>query len=210
MPDQLVDVLLLGRGRRPRRPAAADVRGTCTSPRSATSRRSSARASSRRGAPGAAATAAGRGNAQQAEQLAELQKQIINGTWKVVRRETGAKPTDKFADDARTLAGVAADRPSSRRRPCGEKLQDATSKANLDAGRRRHERGRPAAGRGRRPTNAPTASTPALAAEQAAYQALLKLRAREFEVVRGNRGSASRAAASRAAPGRSGSSSSSS
>ena len=31
------------------------------------------------------------GNAQQAEQLAELQKQIINGTWKLIRRETGAE-----------------------------------------------------------------------------------------------------------------------
>ena len=37
-------------------------------------------------------------NAQQAEQFAELQKQIVNATWKVIRRETVA-PTDEFATD---------------------------------------------------------------------------------------------------------------
>ena len=41
-------------------------------------------------------------NARQSDQLAESQKQIINGTWKLVRRETGAaqptssRPTAKF------------------------------------------------------------------------------------------------------------------
>ena len=30
-------------------------------------------------------------------------RQIINGTWKVVRRETGPKPTEAFAEDVKTL-----------------------------------------------------------------------------------------------------------
>ena len=42
-------------------------------------------------------------NAQQAEELAELQKQIINGTWNVIRRETSADPTDQFTDDVTLL-----------------------------------------------------------------------------------------------------------
>src|SRR5207248_79666 len=33
------------------------------------------------------------GNARESERLAELQKQIINGTWKLIRRETRSKPT---------------------------------------------------------------------------------------------------------------------
>ncbi len=37
------------------------------------------------------------GNAQQAEQLAELQKQIVNATWKLIRRETASTPTEPFA-----------------------------------------------------------------------------------------------------------------
>ena len=42
--------------------------------------------------------------AEQAEKLAELQKQIINATWKLIRRETRPKaPTAEFGDDAKTL-----------------------------------------------------------------------------------------------------------
>ena len=37
------------------------------------------------------------------EQLAELQKQIINGTWKLIRRETAAEPTPEFAADLSLL-----------------------------------------------------------------------------------------------------------
>ena len=33
----------------------------------------------------------GQNNARNSDQLAELQKEIINGTWKLVRRETGCK-----------------------------------------------------------------------------------------------------------------------
>ena len=33
------------------------------------------------------------GAAQQAEELAELQKQIVNATWKLIRRETAQKPS---------------------------------------------------------------------------------------------------------------------
>ena len=54
-------------------------------------------------------------NAQEAGQLAELQKQIINGTWKLIRRETRAKPTDAVRRGRQDPPRVAARRPSSRR-----------------------------------------------------------------------------------------------
>ena len=40
---------------------------------------------------------------QQAQQLAQDQKQIINATWKLIRRETGSKPTDALASDVEQL-----------------------------------------------------------------------------------------------------------
>jgi len=41
--------------------------------------------------------------AQQAERLAEAQKQIINATWKVIRRETQPEPTETFAGDVEEI-----------------------------------------------------------------------------------------------------------
>ena len=56
-----------------------------------------------------------------ADQLAELQKEIINGTWKLIRRETGAKPTAKLAEDGKVLRRVAAsgDRAGGASSPSG-------------------------------------------------------------------------------------------
>ncbi len=50
------------------------------------------------------------GNAQQAEKLAELQKEIINATWKLIRRETGAEAH-------RRRSPTTPRRSASRRRP---------------------------------------------------------------------------------------------
>ncbi len=123
--------------------------------------------------------------AQQAAKLAELQKQIINGTWKLIRREAGAQPSDRFAEDV----GVLRESQASAIEQAGQlatTLRDATSKENLksavdsmtDAEKRLAEAATTPAVRG---------LDPPLAAEQAAYQALLKLRAREFEVTRNSR-----------------------
>src|SRR5262249_35886469 len=67
----------------------------------------------------------------------------------------------------------------------GQRLQDRRSKANLDQATRFMKDAE------KRLTEAVESSaikalTPALAAEQATYQALLKLRDREFSVIRGN------------------------
>ena len=62
-------------------------------------------------------------NAEQATKLAELQKEIINGTWKVIRRETGTKLSDKFADGRQAPAASRNTRPSSRPAQLAEKLR---------------------------------------------------------------------------------------
>ena len=123
-------------------------------------------------------------NARQSDQLAELQKQIINGTWKLLRRETGSKPTEQLADDGKVLK-ESQESAIETADQLAERLQDAASKSSLEQARRFM-------------TDAVKALTdvadkasvkalrPALAAEQAAYQALLKLRAREFQVIRNN------------------------
>ncbi len=123
-------------------------------------------------------------NAQAAEQLAELQKQIINGTWKLMRRELGAKPTDKLAGDAKTLqeSQHAAIEQAGQ---MGQRLRDAKSKEDLNLAVSSMKEAEKLLTEAEKPAIAPL--SPALAAEQAAYQALLKLRAREFEVTRSNR-----------------------
>jgi len=123
-------------------------------------------------------------NGQESERLADLQKEIINGTWKVIRRETGSKPSEKFVPDSKLLLesqhsaiGQAAQ--------LAERLRDATSKGHLEkASQLMQDAEKHLTVTVQKSSIA--SLTPALAAEQAAYQALLKLRAREFQVVRGN------------------------
>ena len=125
----------------------------------------------------------GGANAQAAEKLGELQKQIIAATWKLIRRETAKAPSDAFADDAR-LVGESQASAWEQAGKLSEKLQDPESRKHAAtvvlamAGALEHLT---AAQEG--PALAPL--SPALAAEQAAYQALLKLRAREHRVIRG-------------------------
>jgi len=121
-------------------------------------------------------------NARDAQQLAQLQKEIINATWKLIRRETGSKPTDALKSDAeqvRTSQESAIEQATA----LAERLTDEQSQEHVESVLKsmatavEHLK---AAEEG--PQAAPL--TPAMAAEQAAYQSLLKLRAREHEVVR--------------------------
>lgn len=124
-------------------------------------------------------------NAQQAEQLAELQKQIINGTWKLIRRETRVPPSETFAPDAQLLI-ESQNSAREQAEGLGERVEDEESQAHLDAVKKHMEE---AAARLASAKDGPTLEMlpSALAAAQAAYQGLLKLRAREHEVVRANR-----------------------
>lgn len=135
--------------------------------------------------PAGSADMEGGGNAQEAMQLAELEKQIVSGTWNLLRRETAAQPSEKFKPDSQTLL-ESQQSAIEQAGQLAEKLRDQASKASLNQATRfmkdAETRLKEAAGSAR-----VAALTPALAAEQAAYQALLKLRDREFNIVRANR-----------------------
>lgn len=121
-------------------------------------------------------------NAQDAQQLAKLQKDIINATWKLIRRETRAKPTGPFAADAGQVQ-LSQDQAREQASALAERVQDEQSKEHIDAVLKHMQA---ASEQFKLASETPAAQPlrPALAAAQAAYQALLKLRAREHEVVR--------------------------
>jgi hypothetical protein len=114
------------------------------------------------------------------QKLAELQKQIITATWKLQR-----DPSDpKYADDA----GVVRDSQDQAltQGSAGEQAaEDPRTKAYWSAATTSMKAALQAL---RAAPKAPSALEPALAAEQSAYQALLRLQARQTLVGRGRRG----------------------
>ncbi len=121
-------------------------------------------------------------NAQQAQKLAELQKEIINGTWKIIRRERVGKLTDRFGSDSELLAesqtaAIAA------LAELAKKLEDPKSLSFIDPVRTFMNEAVLNLTQANHDADL-GALKPALSSEQAAYQGLLKLRAREHEVVR--------------------------
>jgi hypothetical protein len=123
------------------------------------------------------------GNAQRAEELAEAQKQIVNATWKVIRREIKAEPTPELAGDG-NLLHESQQKVRKQANAMAERLEDAKSKQHLAAVLKSMDEAIKQLDKAKSPSI--KALQPALSAEQAAYQNLLKLRAREHEVVRGN------------------------
>ena len=124
------------------------------------------------------------GNAQAAEKLAELQKQIISATWKILRIDLQGVAADKFMEDVRLVEESQTDA-LQQLETLAEKLTDGESAAHVGDVRTHMNRAVDAL----KQTEVPQDRDPlqrALAAEQSAYQALLKLRAREHEVVQQN------------------------
>ena len=124
------------------------------------------------------------GNGQEAEKLAELQKKVINATWTLIRREAGALPTAAYAADTKAVE-EAQHSAIEQAEALAQKLREPDSKEDLAAAvasMKAAERKLAETAKG--PAIPPL--RPALASEQAAYQGLLKLRAREFEVSRRN------------------------
>jgi hypothetical protein len=121
-------------------------------------------------------------NAQQAQELAKLQKDIINATWKVIRREVTTDLTKSFADDVeqiRLSQAAAREQAGS----LAERIQDEKSLVHVEEVLKQMEAAVDQLQEAQQ-TPAREPLPKALAAEQSAYQALLKLRAREHEVVR--------------------------
>lgn len=121
-----------------------------------------------------------------AEKLAELQKQIISATWNLQRRENKKTPSREFSQDARTvqesqqkaleqITEAMAKSEDPRRKPLLDRAAQEMKRAIDQLTKAADE-------------NAPSALPPALAAEQAAYQALLRTAARETQVARSQRG----------------------
>ena len=134
--------------------------------------------------------------AQDAEQLAELQKQIINATWNIIRRETGFEVSSSFSDDVSVV--VESQQAASQQvEEMGGMVQDAESQQYvLDV--RKHMADSLSQLTTAFSERVVDPLTPALVAQRAAYQGLLRLRAREHQVVQNQRqqsgrpGSASR------------------
>ncbi len=120
------------------------------------------------------------GAGQQAQELAELQKQIAAATWKLIRRETGETPSFEFPNDA----GVLRDSQQQAIEMLGElrgEVRDEESLAHIAHTQEAMDEALEALSRAGDEDDL-TALRPALSAEQRAYQALLKLRARESNV----------------------------
>lgn len=120
-------------------------------------------------------------SAKKAEELGDIQKQIIAATWKIIRRETRSEVSEAFADDVTLLVESQQETIAQMDELIGELKDTQSKKFAADV-----------------VTSMKTAVvrlmktyedmqagllTPALSAERSAYQGLLKLRAREHQIV---------------------------
>ncbi|HVS71918.1 MAG TPA: hypothetical protein VHQ47_11740 [Phycisphaerae bacterium] len=129
---------------------------------------------------------AGAQNGQRAEQLADTEKQLIAATWKVIRREEPlSSPSAAFGSDVKLLVDTQ-NSAKEQAGAMGQQLRDEKSRGYLDSVLKDMS---DAAGHLQEAADANAEKPLALAlnSEQAAYQDLLKLRSREFDVVRSNR-----------------------
>lgn len=130
------------------------------------------------------------GNAQQAEKLAEQQKQIINATWKVIRREIHPTVSPQFKPDLETISQAQQSLIAALLK-LSAKIKSQKSKALIETISQKMQEAVVQLNSAREAKSVTTLST-ALAAEQAGYQMLLKLRAREHEVSKSKNGGSSK------------------
>jgi hypothetical protein len=119
---------------------------------------------------------------QQADELAELQKKILSGTWNLLR-STAAKIPD---DDVQILIDSQNDA-LSKTEPLSEELRDDTSKQHLAASQKAMQQAADElsdALKAVESTNRRGQLREAVSAEQKAYEQFLKLRDREHQIVR--------------------------
>ena len=131
---------------------------------------------------------------QQGEQLAQLQKQIISATWNI-KRQADQSGLDDSKEDLGVVHQSQADVLEQARSASAE-AEDPAATKTLQAAARHMETSLEHLGEAVESESA-TELTPALAAEQSAYQELLKLRQREHQVGQ-NQGS-SRSSSARSA-----------
>src|SRR6185295_17000972 len=112
--------------------------------------------------------------------LAELQKQIINATWKLQRGETGKEPSAQYKKDA-PVVRESQEQADEQAEAMRERVTDPRFQPLVEDVIKQMKQA------AKHLTKAETSTEPlpqALAAEQTAYQALLKLSAREYQVSR--------------------------
>jgi len=132
--------------------------------------------------------------AQKAEELAELQKKIMSGTWNIVRSQTSPEISMKTAEDVQVLADSQSEA-EELAKTLEEKITDEQSKKYLDAvfeAMRLAIKQFEAAISNQQISNVKNA----LKHEQAAYEGLLRLRAREHQIVESKKSSSKSSSAS--------------
>jgi len=125
------------------------------------------------------------GQGGQAEKLAELQKQVVTATWNLRRRESPGVPSPGFQKDAEVIL-EGQEKAITQLDEMADALRGgAMTKAAAEAGREMRQASThlATAAQGKVP-----ALDAALASAQAAYQALLRLQAAEFQVAQSARG----------------------
>ncbi len=122
------------------------------------------------------------GEGSQAQQLAEEQKNIINATWNLLRTELSETISPTFVDDVRVIRESQAAL-INKLQELAQQVQDETAQSHAG---KVADHMQDAVTQLTRAIDGQSRDTlrEALSPEQAAYQALLKLRAREHEVVR--------------------------
>jgi hypothetical protein len=124
------------------------------------------------------------GAGEEAVKLAELQKQIISATWNLKRGETAAAPSEKYLKDEPVVKDSQAEALGMATQ-LAEKIEEPKAAVLIADARQEMERAL------KNLTAAEKSVAPlpeALAAEQAAYNGLLKLAAHEFRVTRNQQG----------------------
>lgn len=118
--------------------------------------------------------------------LAELQKQIITATWNIQRRETSKTPPPNFKKDAETVK-ESQENALEQVRSQMEEGDDPRAKVLLETVEKEMVKAVEHLAAAAQ-DNSPRPLSVALAAEQLAYQALLRLAEREIQVAQGQPG----------------------
>lgn len=124
------------------------------------------------------------GNQSPSQQLAELQKEVVSATWNLQRRVSGNLPTKQFKSDAEVIEESESEALNMlqqiKSRMSGGSERDTRLVANVEADLKKAIGNLQEAAE----NGSKESLGPALAAEKAAYQGILRMQAREFEVNR--------------------------
>jgi len=140
----------------------------------------------------------GQDRSAQADQLAETQKQIVNGIWNLLRRDPEAKKAPRFLED-QTVLKTSQETVLEKAREMMGTLQ-GESVQHMEQALTHMEQAAKTLEESAKGTGSSDRLSQARSQAQNAYQALLKLRAREFDIQRSNSRQNSRSSSSSRSP----------